>query len=380
MNPAKFFWTEREEQDFEFKKTGSKINLSNIFPYRNGLYLNEFNLFAALFNNIPNYISENAVQSLKANEWFKAYYKDQIKDSYSSKIHNVLKGKHEIEDVFYILHDDLIVVFDTINSGVRFLYKKTPVETVESIIKQITRFRKRRRRETPQISLIVNSAHGIDTKIMNITKPKLCISDNYNDDFRAIHEVILKRLSKPNDKGLVLLHGKPGTGKTSYIRYLLSKIKKEVIFMPTNMAIGIANPDLLSLLIDNSNSVLVIEDAENIIIDREKTGQPSVSTLLNLADGLLADCLNIQIICTFNTDISKIDSALMRKGRLIAKYEFKDLEIEKAQQLSNKLGFETTITKPMTLTSIYNQGEKDFQQPSKSNPIGFQVINNNRVT
>ena len=68
----------------------------------------------------------------------------------------------------------------------------------------------------------------------------------------------------------------------------------------------------------------------------------------------------------------------MRKGRLIAKYEFKELDVEKAQQLSNKLGFETNINKPMTLTSIYNQEEKDFQQSRKSNPIGFQAINNNR--
>jgi hypothetical protein len=33
----------------------------------------------------------------------------------------------------------------------------------------------------------------------------------------------------------------------------------------------------------------------------------------------------------------------------------------------------------MTLTSIYNQDEKDFQQSRKSNPIGFQAINNNRL-
>ena len=114
------------------------------------------------------------------------------------------------------------------------------------------------------------------------------------------------------------------------------------------------------------------------MVDREQDGNSPVSALLNISDGLLADCLNVQIICSFNTDISKIDSALMRKGRLIAKYEFKELEVEKAQQLSNKLGFETNINKPMTLTSIYNQDEKDFQQSRKSNPIGFQAINNNR--
>jgi len=68
----------------------------------------------------------------------------------------------------------------------------------------------------------------------------------------------------------------------------------------------------------------------------------------------------------------------MRRGRLIAKYEFKELEIGKAQQLSNKLGFETNINKPMTLTLIYDQDEKDFQQSRKSNSIGFQAITNNR--
>ena len=125
--------------------------------------------------------------------------------------------------------------------------------------------------------------------------------------------------------------------------------------------------------------ILVIEDAENIVVDRDKDGNSPVSALLNLSDGLLADCLNIQIICSFNTDISKIDSALTRKGRLIAKYEFKELEVQKAQQLSNKLGFNSIISCPMNLTSIYNQDEKDFQQIRKNSSIGFQAITNGRL-
>ena len=163
------------------------------------------------------------------------------------------------------------------------------------------------------------------TKSLEILKPRLSIEDNYNDDFAEIHQTIIKRLSKKNDKGLVLLHGKPGTGKTSYIRYLISSLKKNVIFLPPNMAGAITNPDLISILIDNPNSIFVIEDAENIVIDRSRNGRSPVSALLNISDGLLSDCLNIQIICSFNTDISRIDSALMRKGRLIAKYEFKEL-------------------------------------------------------
>jgi len=221
--------------------------------------------------------------------------------------------------------------------------------------------------------LLVNGMSRISTKSLEITKPKLSIQDNYNEDFAEVHRTIFKRLSRKNDKGLVLLHGKPGTGKTSYIRYLITSLKKDVIFLPPNMASAITNPNLISILIDNPNSIFVIEDAENIIVDREKDGSSPVSALLNISDGLLADCLNVQIICSFNTDISKIDSALMRKGRLIAKYEFKELELEKAQRLSNKLGFHTILNSPMTLTSIYNQDEKDFQQTRKRSPIGFNA-------
>lgn len=33
---------------------------------------------------------------------------------------------------------------------------------------------------------------GIETKSLQITKPKLSIEDNYNEDFKEIHGTILK--------------------------------------------------------------------------------------------------------------------------------------------------------------------------------------------
>ncbi|GHT21971.1 hypothetical protein AGMMS4957_11610 [Bacteroidia bacterium] len=330
-------------------------------------------LFTLYFNAIPNWIREERIDCRNANQWFVENVQAEITDFHYTKRHLRRSKEAEYDDLYYLLYDDLMVYFNTYKSQVTFLFRKTDTAKVEALVQAIKKFPKRERatRRKPEINLLVNTGSGLDTKEMEIKKPKLAIEDNYNDDLLPIHETILKRLSTKNDKGLVLLHGKPGTGKTSYIRYLISKTKKDIIFLPPNMAATITDPGLMSVLFDHPNSIFVIEDAENIIMDRNKTGGSSVSALLNLADGLLSDCLNIQIICSFNTDLSRVDSALLRKGRLIAKYEFLELAQPKAQALSDKLGFSSKIDKPMTLTAIYNQDEADFQ-PIAKRMIGFQ--------
>jgi ATP-dependent 26S proteasome regulatory subunit len=142
-----------------------------------------------------------------------------------------------------------------------------------------------------------------------------------------------------------------------------------MIYIPPEYAHKIASPDFLTLLIANPNSILIIEDAENIVEERDGYRNASVANLLNVADGLLSDCLNIQILCTFNAHISKIDKALLRKGRLIAMYEFGKLEQSKAQQLSDKLGYKNEIKEAMTLANIYNQDELKFSDNNIK--IGF---------
>ena len=127
-----------------------------------------------------------------------------------------------------------------------------------------------------------------------------------------------------------------------------------------------------SLMVDHPDSILVIEDAENVIRDRMSEENLSVANLLNISDGLLSDCLNLQVICTFNTNISRIDKAFLRKGRIIAKYEFKPLQIRKAELISETIGRPATFNRDMTLAEIYHTGDIDFDlnQPKK---IGFKA-------
>jgi hypothetical protein len=62
---------------------------------------------------------------------------------------------------------------------------------------------------------------------------------------------------------------------------------------------------------------------------------------------------------------------LMRKGRLIAKYDFGKLSVRKAQRLSDRLGFKNMITKPMTIAEITNPGDKEYK-PERKEIIGFR--------
>jgi hypothetical protein len=221
-----------------------------------------------------------------------------------------------------------------------------------------------------EIHLICKYDSGLGLNSFEITKKDFDLSMNYNDDFAEIDQIIRERLNKVKDKGIVLLHGMPGTGKTNYIRYLLTTVQKKMIYLPPDLACEIGNPGFLTFLTGNSDSILIIEDAENVIMERSGGSNGAISNLLNLCDGLLSDCLNIQVVCSFNTDISRIDKALMRKGRLIAKYEFKKLSIDKAQRLSDSLGYSSIILKEMCLSEIYNQDQKEFAQPKMAG-IGF---------
>ena len=96
----------------------------------------------------------------------------------------------------------------------------------------------------------------------------------------------------------------------------------------------------------------------------------AVSNLLNISDGLLADFLNVQLICTFNSPLTMVDSALMRKGRLIAKYEFGKLSVAKAQALSKHFGHDVEIIKPMTIAEVANPHEAE-QASNRIEIVGF---------
>lgn len=230
-----------------------------------------------------------------------------------------------------------------------------------------------RKKKKASINLIKSEMGHLDIQDYDLFVPDMDLKLNYGESFVKIHNHIISRLNKENDKGIVLFHGDPGTGKTSYIKYLTKLIKdKEILFIPPSMAEMLSEPSIIPFLMDHKNSVLVIEDAERVISDREGNGSPAgVSNILNLTDGILGDCLNIQVIATFNMKREKIDQALLRKGRLIVEHKFGKLTTDETNLLLKKLGKSQLVEEGMVLGDIYNIDEEIYKVMENKSKIGF---------
>ena len=222
----------------------------------------------------------------------------------------------------------------------------------------------------PQIRWILRNSRGaIENKYMEIS-PKGNIQDNYNDDFMAINDKITSLLY--NDEScIMILHGKPGTGKSSYIRDLIAN-NPDVKFywIDSSMFAYIDSSEFIEFLSTCKNSVFVLEDSEVLLKSRETGGNIAMQTLLNISDGILGDSLKLKFICTFNTELPNIDKALLRKGRLKIKYEFKELEKAKVEKLFDKLGLDKTKAKSMPLCDVYNFLEDNGNKDTRPK-IGF---------
>lgn len=201
---------------------------------------------------------------------------------------------------------------------------------------------------------------------------KFSLEDNYAPDFHDPAAHIIHSLNRKDGKGVVILHGDPGTGKSFFLRHLCKVLKKKILYIPPAMVQYITNPYFMQLLQRHKNSVLIIEDGDNVVKKRdEHSDTQTVSSILNLTDGMLQDVLKLQVVITFNTDIDKTDPALRRVGRLIAEHKLKNLPKDHAQKLSDKLGFKTKITKEMSLAEVYNQNDPNYKENQDRPRIGF---------
>lgn len=137
----------------------------------------------------------------------------------------------------------------------------------------------------------------------------------------------------------VLLHGLPGTGKTSCIHAIASEINSDIGII--HFGRGVDDTMLTKAINQMSNldrcRVLVLEDIDSLFSDERKAHDTSrnaitMSGLLNCLDGLSRNEGLIVFMTTNRRDILA-DVALSRSCRVDIELEFKDADAHQIEQM-----------------------------------------------
>ena len=145
-----------------------------------------------------------------------------------------------------------------------------------------------------------------------------------------------------------LLHGAPGSGKTSFIKALAGHLRHSICLM--NLAERHITDASLLRAINNlpSQSIVVFEDVDAAFCGRDGSDdllKPSVtfSGLLNALDGVASaePCI---IFMTTN-HLERLDPALVRPGRIDRIFELGDAKAEQVKELFIRFYYEDMLDK-----------------------------------
>lgn len=200
---------------------------------------------------------------------------------------------------------------------------------------------------------------------------------NYSEDVLQDYDHIVKDLSTSSPCGrLMIFAGPPGTGKTYMVRSLLQEVPTcAFVIVPSHLVQELGSPELLPALVQTRNDgltgalVMVIEDADKVLVERKKGDMSAISALLNLGDGILGSSLDIRVLATTNASELEMDPATRRPGRLCRYIEIGSLEPDQAEEVLFRLtGEHVPFKESASLAEIYNQARKMGWTPPPKEP------------
>jgi len=181
--------------------------------------------------------------------------------------------------------------------------------------------------------------------------------------FKSINK--LCKTIKRSDKGLSILYGERGTGKTNIISYITDKIDRIVIYIPNSLLEAtLNNSEFRSFLKKFHKPIIVIDDCEILLNELFTKSNIYVNNLLQMVEGLLSDSIQLNIITIFNIDDeSEIDHALLDSNALLDVIEFEYLSKEESNDLSKHLNHSKKYKNKTKLVDIIKKtNSKEYKK------------------
>jgi hypothetical protein len=343
------------------KKTNLKININ-----KDDSGLNDFLYLWDIFKTRPNKVLIHGTFNFKETENFFDQYEKVNKfteiicletdDIINDK---VLLKSNECVYISYIAVDKLTE--SAVISDITIYYSSSEdADEVNEIIKSISEYQ-----------LIDDLEEGHNLNVVSLSNNSIELEEiKYDDiDIDNIEEYYSKQTfkdlskwlkkSKKQESGLSILYGKRGTGKSSIIKYLATKLDRNLIFVPNNLVdLTINSSDFSKFLRKHENPILILDDCEMIFNEFFTKSNIIANNLMQLVDGLLSNKLSI--ITIFNVeDKSEIDHNLIECNNLIDIIEFTDLSNSEANQLSELLGYKQKHKNDIRLLDLIKNTKSD---------------------
>jgi ATP-dependent 26S proteasome regulatory subunit len=169
---------------------------------------------------------------------------------------------------------------------------------------------------------------------------------------------------------ILVLIGPPGTGKSNFIKYLISESSRDAIvtYDPKIMQ----SDSMFAMFVEGNYGSLIMEDADTFLSARS-TGNEMMSKLLNVSDGIVSMAGKKIIFSTNLENMNDVDPALLRPGRCFAVLQFRDMKYDESVAFLKHHeidSWQPEKDKTYSLASLYNQ-TKRTRSVEEKRKVGF---------
>jgi hypothetical protein len=347
--------------------------------------LNNFIYCLNLFESVPNRIISHNEISLSDFESVVNLYNENTKlTEYIFDEYGVVKN----DKIFLKINDNVFISYVVLDGNgeeptlvdfIIFYKEENDLDTIKSLFELLTgteegleQLETNDNDDKNNLNIIGLKGGVLDIQEIDKSEVDKKIELFYNKEtFKSINR-LSKSLSK-GDKGISVLYGDKGVGKTNILKYLSDKIERTFILIPLNLIEHtINNPEFVELVKTYQNPILIIDDCEAVLSNVYNMTSNTTYNIIQMVDGLYSDELGISFLLIFNVDSeSEIDDNILDSNNLIDVVEFSLLSEKEANKLSSYLESEKSEKnnfkkKTKLIEVIKKRNIDDFDSP-----IGF---------